>query len=80
MSLFKTRQSNFLVNLFIVYELDRWSQDPNADFTLKYYLIGGVKLPKNVDPDKYFGLALVFALIVVQFFHFQILIEVKMLF
>ena len=42
----------------IVYELDRWSQDLNFDFTLEDNLFGAVKLTKNVDPDKYFGLGL----------------------
>ena len=33
------------------------SPDLNDDFTLKGYLLGGVKLTKNADPDKpsYFG-------------------------
>ena len=29
------------------------SRDLNFDFTLKNCLFGGVKLAKNVDPDKY---------------------------
>ena len=41
-----------MVNLFIVYELDRWSRELNTDFTLKYCLFGAVKLTKNADPDK----------------------------
>ena len=44
---------NNVVNLFIVYELDRWSRDLNTDFTLKECLFGAVKLTKNDDPDKY---------------------------
>ena len=44
---------NNVVNLFIVYELDTWSQDLNVDFTLKYWLIGSVKITKNADTDKY---------------------------
>ena len=32
---------NNLVNLFIVSELDRWSQDLTTDFTLKDCLFGG---------------------------------------
>ena len=36
-----------------MYELDRWSQDLNAKFTLKDYLFGAVKLTKNADPNKY---------------------------
>ena len=42
-----------LVNLFIVYELDRWSQALKANFTLKDCLFGAVKLTTNTDPDKY---------------------------
>ena len=42
-----------MVNLFIVYELDTWSHGLNADFTLKYWLIGSVKITKNADTDKY---------------------------
>ena len=37
-----------VVNLFPVFELTRWSQDLNADFTLKDCLFGA-----DVDPDKY---------------------------
>ena len=43
---------NNVVNLFIVYELNRWSGDLNTDFTLKDCLFGSVKLTKNADPDK----------------------------
>ena len=41
------------MNLFIVYELDTWLQDLSADFALKYFLFGSVKLTKNADPNKY---------------------------
>ena len=44
---------NNVADLFIVYELDRWSQDTNTDSTLKDCLLGAVKLTKNADPDKY---------------------------
>ena len=44
---------NNVVNLFIVYELERWSRDLNTDFTLKDCLFGAVKLAINPDPDKY---------------------------
>ena len=44
---------NNAVNLFIVYELDRWSQDLNAKFTVKDCLFGNVKIAKNADPNKY---------------------------
>ena len=45
--------SNNVVNEFIVYELDRWSQDFNAKFALKDCLFRTVKLTKNADPNKY---------------------------
>ena len=52
--LLKTRQSNFYFSIFfVIYKLDRWSQDLKTAFTLKYCLFGGVKLTKNADPDNY---------------------------
>ena len=42
-----------MVNLFIVYELDAWSQDLDTDFTLVGCFLGYFKLIKNADPDKY---------------------------
>ena len=42
-----------IVNLFLVYELDRWSQDLNANFILKSCLLGAVQLTKNTDWHKY---------------------------
>ena len=36
----------------IAYELDRWSQDLSADFTLKDYLFRAVELKKNAVPYK----------------------------
>ena len=33
-----------IINIFIDYELDTWSQDLNSDFTLKDCLFGGVNL------------------------------------
>ena len=44
---------NNVVNLYIVYELNIWSQNLNAEFTLKYCLFENVKITKNADPDKY---------------------------
>ena len=38
--------------VFFVYELDTWLRHLNSDFTLKDYIFKGVKLPKNIDPDK----------------------------
>ena len=44
---------NNVVNLFIVHDLDAWSQKLNTDFTLKDRLFGAIKLTKNADLDKY---------------------------
>ena len=44
---------NNVVNLFIVYELNRWSQDHNAKSTLMDCLFGYVRITKNADPKKY---------------------------
>ena len=48
-----TFNPNNVVSLFIVYELDRWSQDLNTDFTLNYCLFGAVMLTKNSEPGKH---------------------------
>ena len=45
---------NNVVNLFIVFELNRWSKDLNGEFTVKERLFGNVEITKNADPDKYF--------------------------
>ena len=37
----------------MVYELDTWSTDLNSDFILQNCLVGGFKLAKHADPDKY---------------------------
>ena len=42
-----------MVNLFIVYQLGTWSQELNADFTIKDCLFESVKIIKNADTDKY---------------------------
>ena len=44
---------NSVVNLYIVYELNIYSQDLNAKFTLKDCLFGNVRITKNADPNKY---------------------------
>ena len=41
------------LSLFIVYELDKGSEDINIDCTPKYCLFGAVKSFKNGDSDKY---------------------------
>ena len=44
---------NNVVSLYIVYELNIWSQDLKAEFTLKYCLFKAVKLAKNANPNIY---------------------------
>ena len=44
-----TFSSYNVAKLFIVIEIDRWSQN----FTLKYCFFGTVRLTKNADPDKH---------------------------
>ena len=44
---------NNVVNLFTVYELDRWSWHLNTDFALKDCLFRAIKPTKNADPGKY---------------------------
>ena len=48
-----TFTSNNATNLFIVFELERWSRVLNTDFFVKDCLFGAVKITKNADPDKY---------------------------
>ena len=44
---------NNVVSLYTVYELDMWSEDLNANFTLQDCLFGNVRVTKNADPNKY---------------------------
>ena len=41
------------VNLFIVYEINLWSNIKGEDFAFGNSLFGTVKLTKNADSDKY---------------------------
>ena len=66
-----------LVNLFIVYELYRWSQDLNAKFTHKDCLFGNVKITKNANPNIYSCAGYEIGFNFVYFFWFQILIGGK---
>ena len=43
---------NNVVNLYTAYELNTWSQDLNAEFTVKDCLFGAAKLTKNANPNK----------------------------
>ena len=44
---------NNVESLVIDYKLETWSQDLNAEFTLKDCFFGNVQITKNADPDKY---------------------------
>ena len=69
---------NKVVNLFIVKELDTWSKDLKAEFTLKNCLFGNFKITKNADLINILIQDMELDLILVLFFQFQILIGVKM--
>ena len=45
--------SNFILNLYIVYELNTWPHNPTNNFTLKNCLFGTVKLTRNADKTKF---------------------------
>ena len=45
--------SNFILNFYIVYELNAWPRNPSNTFTLKNCLFGTVKLTKNADKSKF---------------------------
>ena len=68
-----------VVNLFIDYDLDTWSQDLKTDFTSKDCSFGDVNLTKNADPDKHFYSGYDIRFHSCSLFHFQILTGVKML-
>ena len=48
----RTLTSVNLVSFFIAYELDAWSYNVNASFTLNNCFSGAVKLTENVNRDK----------------------------
>ena len=39
------------VNVYIIYDLNTWSQDLNDEFTLKNCLFGAAKVTKNANPN-----------------------------
>ena len=51
---FPTFTSRNVVNLFILYESDRWPQDLKAKFSLKDCLFEAAKATKDDNPNKYF--------------------------
>ena len=69
---------NNVVNLFIVKELDTWSKDLKAEFTLKKCLFRNFKITKNADLINILIQDMELDLILVLFFQFQILTGVKM--
>ena len=44
---------NFILNLYLVYELNTWPLNPTNNFTLKNYLFGTVKLTRKADKSKF---------------------------
>ena len=46
-------RSNFILNLYIVYKLNNWPRNASNYFTLKYCLIGTVKLVRNTIKCKF---------------------------
>ena len=45
--------NNFILNLYIVYELNAWPRNPTNNFPLKICLFGTVKLVRNADKSKF---------------------------
>ena len=45
--------SNFILNIYIVYELNAWPRNPTNNFLQKTFLFGTVKLVRNVDKSKF---------------------------
>ena len=60
---------NSLVNLFIVYELDRRSKDLNVDFARKDYLFAAVKKLKMLNLINVLIQDIVLELFLIQVFH-----------
>ena len=42
-----------MVIITIAYKIMLWLYTQGADFTLRNYLLGAVKLTKSIDPNKY---------------------------
>ena len=49
---FSSLYSNFILNLYIVYELNTWPRNPVNNFTLKNCIFGTVKLVANTIKSK----------------------------
>ena len=46
---YSSLHSNFILNLYLFYELDNWSPTPTNNFTLKNCLFGSVTLVKKCN-------------------------------
>ena len=46
-------QSNFILNIYIVYLLKTWPRHPTNNFALKSCLFGTVKLTRNADKTNF---------------------------
>ena len=49
---FSSLYSNFILNLYIVYQLNTWPRNPANNFILKIVLFGTVKLARNTIKSK----------------------------
>ena len=45
--------SDFILSLYVVYELNNWPRNPTNNFTLKNCLFGTVKLTRNAVKRKF---------------------------
>ena len=52
-SFFSSLYSNFILNLYIFYELNTWPRNPANKFSLKKYLFCTVKLARNTIKSKF---------------------------
>ena len=50
---FPSLYTNFILNLYIVYELNTWPRNPANNFTLKNCLFGTVKLVRNTTKSRF---------------------------
>ena len=45
--------SNFILNLYVFYELNTWPRNLANNFTLKFFLFGTIKLVSNTIKSKF---------------------------
>ena len=51
--MFSSLYGHFILNLYVVYELNTWPRNPDNPFTLKNCLFGAVKLVRNAIKRKF---------------------------